>query len=357
MNPRAYDVAQRLSTGRRVSVSNGWYRLRGVCHEGESLPGSLAIRDFSDGGIAVKCWKNCDRQRIMDALERTTGWKLGGPIDSGRENAPSSVRLAPPSKRVQRANHLRLWALRKRVPVDPSHPARQWAAARSLYWAQIPWPDSVQWLDASQIHPQHEGAGAVVAAFASPQAWLLAWPLLPQPSAVELISIDQVGAPALDRPEGRGGRSKRTFGARTGALCVMGEPRPEFSVGLILAEGIADALSLAARETDTVAAVGGTSGMATGDLDGYVGRFDRVKIVADSDKAGISAARAIRRRLGPKRVKAVTINGADDPADAAANEGIPDVEDLEPVREFTADLRGEGIPTWEAARQAIQLVK
>ena len=346
MNPRAYDVAQRLSTGRRVSVSNGWYRLRGVCHGGESLPGSLAIRDFSDGGIAVKCWKNCDRQRIMDALERTTGWKLGGPIDSGRENAPSSVRLAPPSKRVQRANHLRLWALRKRVP-----------AARSLYWAQIPWPDSVQWLDASQIHPQHEGAGAVVAAFASPQAWLLAWPLLPQPSAVELISIDQVGAPALDRPEGRGGRSKRTFGARTGALCVMGEPRPEFSVGLILAEGIADALSLAARETDTVAAVGGTSGMATGDLDGYVGRFDRVKIVADSDKAGISAARAIRRRLGPKRVKAVTINGADDPADAAANEGIPDVEDLEPVREFTADLRGEGIPTWEAARQAIQLVK
>ena len=357
MNPRAYDVAQRLSTGRRVSVSNGWYRLRGVCHGGESLPGSLAIRDFSDGGIAVKCWKNCDRQRIIDALERTTGWKLGGPIDSGRENAPSSVRLAPPSKRVQRANHLRLWALRKRVPVDPSHPARQWAAARSLYWAQIPWPDSVQWLDASQIHPQHEGAGAVVAAFASPQAWLLAWPLLPQPSAVELISIDQVGAPALDRPEGRGGRSKRTFGARTGALCVMGEPRPEFSVGLILAEGIADALSLAARETDTVAAVGGTSGMATGDLDGYVGRFDRVKIVADSDKAGISAARAIRRRLGPKRVKAVTINGADDPADAAANEGIPDVEDLEPVREFTADLRGEGIPTWEAARQAIQLVK
>ena len=357
MNPRAYDVAQRLSSGRRVSISNGWYRLRGVCHGGESLPGSLAIRDFADGGIAVKCWKNCDRQRIMDALERTTGWKLGSPRNIVRESAPPPVRSVPPSNRVPRANHLRFWALRRRVPVDPSHPARQWAAARSLYWAQIPWPDSVQWLNASQIHPLHEGAGAVIAAFAPPQAWLRAWPLLPQPSAVELIHIDKDGAPALDRPESSGGRSKRTFGTRTGALCVLGEPRPEFSVGLILAEGIADALSLAARETDTVAAVGGTSGMATGDLDGYVGRFDRVKIVADSDKAGISAARAIRRRLGPQRVKAVTINGADDPADAAANEGIPDVEDLEPVREFTADLRGEGLPTWEAARQAIQLVK
>ena len=201
-----------LSSGRRVSISSGWYRLRGVCHGGESLPGSLAIRDFAGGGIAVKCWKNCDRQRIMDALERATGWKLGGQRDIGRENAPAPVQSVPRSNRVQRANHLRLWALRRRVPVDPSHPARQWAAARSLYWAQIPWPDSVQWVDASQIHPQHEGAGAVIAAFAPPKAWLWAWPLLPEPSAVELINIDRDGAPALDRPEGSG--SKRPHNCR-----------------------------------------------------------------------------------------------------------------------------------------------
>jgi hypothetical protein len=174
---------------------------------------------------------------------------------------------------------------------------------------------------------------------------------------VELISVDGNGAPAFDRPESKGGRSKRTYGIRTGALCLLGEPRPEVAAGVVLAEGIADALSLAARETDTVAALGGTSGMVTGELDSYIQGFHRIKVVADSDKAGIAAARAIRRRLGSQRVRAVIIGNAADAADAAAIEGIPDIEDLGAVREFAADLKGEGLPGWEAARQAIQLVK
>lgn len=90
--------------------------------------------------------------------------------------------------------------------------------------------------------------------------------------------------------------------------------------------------------------------MATGDLDEYFEAFHRIKVVADSDKAGIAAARAIRRRLGRQKVKAVTINGAEDPADAAGGEGIPNVDDLQPVRNFAADLRDEGLPAWEAAR-------
>lgn len=97
--------------------------------------------------------------------------------------------------------------------------------------------------------------------------------------------------------------------------------------------------------------------MVTGELDGYFEGFRRIKVVADSDKAGMAAARAIRRRLGTERVRAVTIVNADDPADAAAIEGIPNIDDLEPVREFAADLKDEGLPGWEAARQAIQLVK
>ena len=97
--------------------------------------------------------------------------------------------------------------------------------------------------------------------------------------------------------------------------------------------------------------------MATGDLDGYIEAFHRIKVVADSDNAGIAAARAIRRRLGAEKVRAVTINGAEDPADAAADQGIPNIDDLEPVRDFAADLKHEGLPAWEAARQAIQLVK
>lgn len=352
MIPKAYDVAERLGSGRRISVSNGWYRVRGICHDGESLPGSLAIRDFPDRqGIAVKCWKGCTRENIIVALERATGWSL----NSGK-NEPADLTPQPIQRRQrpQRKYHLDLWSLRSRIPIDDLHPARRWAANRSLYWSQIPWPNSVQWIDATHLHRRHGSAGAIIAAFAAAQSWLNSWPKIPAPSAVELIHVDDKGQPALDRPESEGGMTKRTYGVRKGSLCIMGDPRPEFSTGLALAEGIADALALAARDTFTAASVGGTSGMAEGDLDDYIMTFQAVKVVADSDIDGIAAARAIRRRLGQDHVRAVTIDGAGDPADAAANIGLSDIEDLDPIREFASDLRREGLPGWEAARLAIQ---
>ena len=352
MIPKAYDVAERLGSGRRISVSNGWYRIRGICHSGESLPGSLAIRDFPNGlGIAVKCWKGCTRENILLELERATGWSLNS---SQTESADIEPQPTTKTKEFQRKYHLDLWSLRRRMPIDDLHPGRRWAANRSLYWSQIPWPNSVQWIDANHLHPQHSGAGAIIAAFAPAQSWLDSWPKIPAPSAVELIHVDEKGQPTLDKPQSEGGMTKRTYGVRKGALCIMGDPRPEFSTGLALAEGIADALALAARDTFTAASVGGTSGMAEGDLDDYIMTFQAVKVVADSDTDGIAAARAIRRRLGQGRVRAVTIEGAGDPADAAANIGLSDIEDLDPIREFASDLRREGLPGWEAARLAIQ---
>ena len=353
MIPRAYDIAERLSGGRRVTASNGWYPTRGICHGGDSLPGSLRIKDYPDGqGIAVKCWKHCTREAILLELERATGWSL----KSGRYEPPDVKPQPTRQKQKTRSKyHLDLWSRRRRVPIDDSHPARLWAANRSLYWSQIPWPDSVQWISAARLNNRkHQGSGAIIAAFAPVQSWMNTWPKIPAPSAVELIHIDDKGQPAMDRPESEGGRAKRTYGVRTGALCMMGDPRPEFSTGLVLTEGVADALALAARDTLTAASVGGTSGMVEGDLDEYVMSFQAVKVVADSDTDGIAAARAVRRRLGRDRIRAVTIDGADDPADAASNIGLCVIEDLEPIREFASDLKREGLPGWEAARLAIQ---
>ena len=74
-------------------------------------------------------------------------------------------------------------------------------------------------------------------AFAPPGQWETAWPRPPVPTGVELVHLDSEGLPALDRPEPENGLSKRSYGIRQGAVCLLGDPRPDSAVGLILVEG------------------------------------------------------------------------------------------------------------------------
>ena len=46
----------------------------------------------------------------------------------------------------------------------------------------------------------HTGAGSIVAMLAAPEAWAARWPSLPAPTGVQIISVDDNGHPALDRP-------------------------------------------------------------------------------------------------------------------------------------------------------------
>ena len=129
---------------------------------------------------------------------------------------------------------------------------------------------------------RHTGAGALVAVAAPPAAW----PNPPQPAAVQLVSIDAEGNPAPDRPADTGGLDKRTLGARDGAVVLLGNPSLAVAVAPVeVAEGLADALALAARADAPAIATLGTGEMVSGNLAHWLADASRVRVYADRDAA------------------------------------------------------------------------
>ena len=137
------------------------------------------------------------------------------------------------------------WLRSTAIPASPEHPARRWLARRHLWRPQLELPPAVRWL------PAHRGpaAGAVVAAFGPPGKGQL--------SGVQLVHMDAAGLPAPDRP-GPGGLTKRSHGSLAGAIFVLGLPAS--APGIHVAEGLADALALAARLPWPAVCMGGTAG-------------------------------------------------------------------------------------------------
>lgn len=353
-------IARRINPSARPS-SSGWWPLPGICHDRRDRP-HLGVRNNSgrDGSdvVAVKCWVGCDRESIRRSIERETGWRIWG---LRRDDSPTHSRpTTSHNRRSSRADRLAyprmLWQASERIERDDSHPAREWIARRGLYWpTPIPLPPAVRWLPSGLFHPQHQGAGAIIAPFAPPDHWLDAWPRVPIPTGVELVHLDQEGLPALDRPESDKGLAKRSYGIRQGAICLLGDPRPDHAVGLTMVEGLADGLSLAARYPETVAAVGGVSGLMTDLLVDWLSHWANLCVYADDDHAGIEAARRIRRQLGQHNIdiNAYTLGGEhNDPAAFAEDHPLGDI-DLDAARDFAADLEQEGLPRWEAARLAL----
>ena len=133
------------------------------------------------------------------------------------------------------------------VPLDTAHPARLWAARRHLWRPGDPWPEALRWL------PWTDGGGSLVAAFAPVADWRTAHP--PTPPAVQLVHVGPDGAPRKDR----GGLGKRSHGTMSAGVAVIGAPL--WQAGCVhVAEGLADALAVAAREDGAALAVGGTGG-------------------------------------------------------------------------------------------------
>ena len=136
-----------------------------------------------------------------------------------------------------------MWERSVAVPAAADHPARRWLARRRLWRPGQPLPPSVRWVAAPG-----PSVGAIVAAFAPPGTGRL--------SGVQLIHVDADGLPALDKP-GPDGLPKRSFGQMAGAVCVLGL---QGHGGVNVAEGLADALALAARLPWRAVCMGGTAG-------------------------------------------------------------------------------------------------
>ena len=212
----------------------------------------------------------------------------------------------------------------KTIPTDPGHPARRWLARRNLWRPDLPLPAAVRWLP--DYDRRHTGAGALVAVAAPPAAWLAAWPNTPQPAAVQLVSIDAEGNPAPDRPADTGGLDKRTLGARDGAVVLLGNPSLAVAVAPVeVAEGLADALALAARADAPAIATLGTGEMVSGNLAHWLADASRVRVYADRDAAkdgrppaGLRAARALVRAVEAAGGHADAVHAPDPHKDAAA---------------------------------------
>ena len=195
------------------------------------------------------------------------------------------------------------------------------------------------------------GAGALVALMATPSAWAAAWPGLPAAQAVQLVNVNAEGAPALDRPADVKGLEKRTHGSTVGAVAIFGNPALALAFAPVrVAEGIADALALAARYEGPAVATLGTAGLRdqTETLTNWLTNAPRGVMVhadADANAAGAEAARVLCRRI--------RLNGAEARAASAHREGCGGSRKPETFRGSAGILRGvRRNPTGDVSRLA-----
>ena len=387
--PSASEIAEALPGSSRKPSARGWWTLRGFCHGSGEKRGStsLSIADREDGqGVSVACFRGCDRPTIIAALEHTTGWTLqntwtrddtrahtfpqrSARVPGGRAGAHTRPQPAQTTRTADRTATRgdgkardttdlaqRIWSAAGTGLSEDGHPARLWLAARQLWRADVPLPSALRWRSFSK-GPARAG-GAIIACFAPLDAWRTARPEPPTPTAVECIFIDGAGKPTTDRPPERGGREKRTYGARQGTACVLGEADLAGSVAVV--EGIADGLAVAARRPGPVVVCAGTAGLRNDALADALAQAESVSILADNDQdgAGVDAAHHLRESLQLRGVSAAVLMNSlfKDAADVASRGApFPDV-DGELLADEAERLRSEGRTDPEALRLAAILL-
>ena len=318
-------------------ISSGRLRIPCPAHGGANPNLALWV---NDDGIAARCHSaGCSYADIAAAIETRYGISINprrhlyNPIPVAAK-ATSTTRTPEPGTNTQdlRPYALRLWHHAVPIPNSPNHPARLWLDARQLWRQELPLPAAVRWIDAKHLHRDYGGAGAVIAMAAGPTAWAEAWPKLPALTCTQLVYVAADGKPATDR-----GLSKRTYAGTHDAVVVLGCPLLDRSAATAnVAEGLADALALAARERGTTIATLGTSGMLT---DGELARYLAtnpcgVEIYADRDEgkrgkapAGLKAAATLRRHIEGHGGTALVCHASapyKDPAEAAAHNPFPE---------------------------------
>ena len=334
-------------------VRGGWSFFCPLEHRKKNAPAAIWVND--EGWISVHCFDCRRNDELREALVV--------PHLRNQRPSPAPPRQPAPSTRQQPRTDLpaRIWAETEAIPHAVDHPARLWLANRNLWRPEVEAPAPLRWVPASRTRPgPHTGAGSLVALLANPTAWAEAWPRLPNPQAVEIIAVDREGNPALDRPEQEGGLGKRTLGEKTGAVLILGDPRlASIETSVRVAEGVADAMALAARFSGPAVASMGDAGMNAEGFAGWLASAAAgVVIHADNDAAGQKAA---SRLCGAVLVHGGTARAVLPPEGKDA--GV--VSSLNPFTTLTeswpsyADTLAEmnGWPRWEAQRQAALLME
>ena len=333
---------------------DGWSFFCPLDHRKKNAPAAIWVND--DGWISVHCF-DCRRNDELREL-------LVAPHLRHRSALPPAVprqSAAPPGPQPRTDYPIRIWAETTAIPADAGHPARRWLAHRNLWRPEVEAPTSLRWLPASRTRPgPHTGAGSLVALLAKPTAWAEAWPSLPTPPAVEIIAVDSEGQPALDRPASQDGLGKRTLGTKAGAVLILGNPMvAEAEAEVRVAEGVADALALAARFAGPAIASMGDAGMTAEGFPQWLAQAaTSVVIHADNDEAGQAAASrlcgAVRIHGGAARA-VLPPQGKDAGVIAGANPFMPLTQRWPGYADTLAAVNDW--PRWEAQRQAALLME
>ena len=139
------------------------------------------------------------------------------------------------------------------------------------------------------------------------------------------------------------------FGQMAGAVCVLGL---QGHGGVNVAEGLADALALAARLPWRAVCMGGTAGFHNLELARWLAGSGTVHIWADQHAPGFAAAEILGRMVVGEANTTVSVEHVgvgEDPGAAGAPFAPLDAPTFEAL---AADLEREGLPAWEAARVA-----
>ena len=344
-------------------ISSGYLRIPCPAHSGTNPNLALWV---NDDGIAARCHSaGCSYADIAKAIED----RYGISINSSRDHynpiplaaRATSTRRTPettPQARDLRPHALRLWHHSASIPNSPDHPARMWLASRHLWRPELPLPGPVRWIGAEHLHHDFQGAGAIIAMAAPPDAWTASWPSLPDLSSVQLVYVNKDGSPATDR-----GLTKRTYAPARDSVVVLGCPILEQTTAPVdVAEGLADALALAARSPAPAVATLGTAGMSSSIIAKWLAKSSATRVWADRDESKAGRAPPGQRH-GRELVRMVNSAGGNavalhtpfphkDPAAAAAAIGFNDPDPAWP--EFARTLaETTDWPRWEIARQAM----
>ncbi len=257
------------------------------------------------------------------------------------------------------------WIRSQILPIGDAHdhPVRHWMAKRNLWRPELPLPPSLRWIpfDAPVFRGTHSGIGAIAFPLAPISAWRESYPATPAPTAVQLVSIDVEGERA--DYENRQGRrvDKPKFGNARMAVWTIGDITGD---SVIVCEGAADALALAAREPDPVIATLTTPRPPTPWRDA-LSVFDSITIWPDMDtedehgqRPGLDAVRALTqaRMLAGQTIDVMGVDIGKDAADAAREVSLSQIDEAE-LHRFAQELQGEGMVAFEALRYASTLLK
>ena len=347
-------------------ISSGYLRIPCPAHSGTNPNLALWV---NDDGIAARCHSaGCSYTDIAQAIETRYGISINprrydkNPITVAT-NMVNTRRPPEPGRQAQDLHHyaLRLWQRSVPIPNSPDCPAQMWLASRHLWRPELPLPMAVRWIGAEHLHREFQGTGAIIAMAAPPDAWTTSWPGLPDLSSVQLVYVDTDGSPAVDR-----GLTKRTYAPARDSVVVLGCPLLNQATGPVdVAEGLADALALAARNPAPAVATLGTAGMRSSTIAQWLAKSPVTRVWADRDESKAGRAPP-RQRHGRELVRLVNDNGGHatalhtpsphkDPAAAAADLGFtdPDPAWVEYARTL-ADMQPDW-PRWEIARQAVAM--